>query len=82
MRKRPTRLTMPMLRRMQALRSIGLSVEAIRRVIELDYGDAPCEATIRNYTERMAPGFTNVPGYAGVGHTPARTGEGFPRAAR
>jgi hypothetical protein len=71
---RYAKLTMPMIRRMQALRDVGLSIEATRRVIELDYGQAPCSRTIENYTAGRFDG-KGMPkggagGYAGISHTP------------
>ena len=51
-RKPPVRVTVPMIARMRALAGVGLSAEAISRVIALDYGEAPCESTIRVYLGR------------------------------
>lgn len=53
MRKRNVFLTMPMLRRAQALRTAGLSYEAVVRVLELDYGRSPCESTLRAHLHRL-----------------------------
>lgn len=44
------RVTIPMVRRMAALREAGLSCEAVARVIGVDYGWRPCAHTVRRYT--------------------------------
>jgi len=47
--KQHVTMTTGMIRRASALRDAGLSMEAIRAVIELDFGRAPCAATLRNH---------------------------------
>lgn len=61
------RITMPIVVRMRALRSIGLSTEAIARVIDLDYGTRPHPRTIGRYTDTPGErGFIGT-GFVGVG---------------
>lgn len=60
------RITVPMVVRMRALRGIGLSAEAVARVIELDFGTRPHEGTVRHYTDIPGKrGFTRQ-GIAGI----------------
>lgn len=69
MRKRPVYPTMPMIRRMQDLRRAGLSAEAVRVVVELDFGAAPCAESVRKYTSDWsiaATGFVNPGGRVGL----------------
>ena len=47
--KQHVTMTTGMIRRASALRDAGLSMEATRAVIELDFGRAPCTDTIRTY---------------------------------
>jgi hypothetical protein len=75
MRKRPVYPTVPMIHRMQALRRAGLSVQAVRAVVELDYGAAPCAESVRKYTSGWSPlaiGFVNPGGMAGLSSGPNR----------
>lgn len=44
------RLTVPMVRRIQALHASGVPATSIVKVITLDYGECPCEQTVRKYT--------------------------------
>ena len=53
--KQHVSMTTGMIRRASALRDAGLSMEATRAVIELDFGRAPCTHTIRKYIDRPHP---------------------------
>lgn len=54
-RKPNARVTMPMVARMRDLRGAGLSYTAIAAVVRLDFGEAPCEKTIRRYAGSPSP---------------------------
>jgi hypothetical protein len=53
--KQHVSMTTGMIRRATALRDAGLSMEAIRAVIELDFGRAPSTSTLRNHIGRPRP---------------------------
>ncbi len=53
--KQHVAMTTGMIRRATALRDAGLSMEAIRAVIELDFGRAPCTHTLRKHIGKPHP---------------------------
>jgi hypothetical protein len=51
----PIKITVPLIKRMRALKGVGLSAGAVAAVIELDYGNRPSESTVRKYTRGRGP---------------------------
>ncbi len=63
-------ITLPMLKRARDLYGAGLSYEAIRRVLELDFGVAPSVSSLGHY---LSPG-SRRPHLATVGRGKTRSG--------
>jgi hypothetical protein len=68
-RKKQIRVTLPMAKRMRQLREANLSVEAVARVIELDFGAKPSESTVHTYAPMGRGKLQRVGGLAGMAHT-------------